>query len=232
MDLKLRLKNYTTANILPTIVAGAGTCLLKGIHLTCRHYTINDAIEKELLNGNKPILYTTWHFAFPAMSYFFSRYFRIYPGIRGVIMVSASQDGELVARVLERLGFAIIRGSSHRRGVEALSKMIKYVKQGYHAGLMADGSQGPPRKAQKGILLLSKYTGSPIMPVIFSAKPRLTFPSWDKTQLCLPFGKLVTAFGKPILVHRETPKNELETFRILLENQLNELCHITGDFSH
>ncbi len=199
------------------------------VYNSCRHYTLNDEKEKELLASGQPILYATWHFDFPGIAYLFGSYLRKDRSLRGTVMVSASQDGELVARVLRIFGFDVIRGSSHRRGVEALTRMIKMVKKGYHTGLMADGSKGPPRKAQKGIILVAKYSGCPIMPVITSGKPRIIFPSWDRTHLCLPFGKIVTAFGNPIRVSSSASRDEIEEARIELENQLNILADKVED---
>ena len=178
----------------------------------------------------KPILYATWHFDFPAIAYLFGCYLERDKTLRGTVMVSASQDGELVARVLKIFGFEVIRGSSHRKGVEALSRMIKMVKRGYHTGLMADGSKGPARKAQKGIILVAKYTGAPIMPVIMTGKPRITFPSWDRTHLCLPFGTMVTAFGNAIFVDAKASRKDIEMARKELEKQLNILADKVEEF--
>lgn len=197
--------------------------MLRAIHRSCRHYTLNDGKEKELLTSGNPILYATWHFDFPAIAALFGSYLERDSSIRGTVLVSTSKDGELVARVLQIYGFDIIRGSSHRKGVEALTRMIKMVKKGYFTGLMADGSKGPPRKAQKGILLVAKYSGFPIMPVITTGKPRVVFPSWDRTHLCLPFGKIVTAFGNPIYVDSKASRDEIEKARVELERQLNIL---------
>ena len=224
MKLKSKIQNYLKGTVYPKIIPPLAANILKAAYGSCRHYTLNDEKEKELLSSGLPILYATWHFDFPGIAYLFGSYLEKDPSLRGTVMVSASQDGELVARVLTIFGFKIIRGSSHRRGVEALTRMIKMVKEGYHTGLMADGSKGPPRKAQKGIILVAKYTGSPIVPVITSGKPRIVFPSWDKTHLCLPFGTIVTAFGNPIYVSPRASKNEIEKARIELELQLNILA--------
>ncbi len=218
-----KIENFLKGHVYPTIVPPLAANLLKVIYNSCNHYTLNDEKEKELLKSGRPVLYATWHFDFPGIAYLFGSYLERDRSLKGTVMVSASKDGELVARVLTLFGFKVIRGSSHRKGVEALTKMIKMVKKGYHTGLMADGSKGPARKAQKGIILVAKYTGSPIMPVITSGKPRLVFPSWDRTHLCLPFGTIVTAFGNPIHVSSKASREDMETARIELETQLNIL---------
>jgi len=223
MISKGNIKKYLKGTVYPKVIPPVAARLLKAIYGSCKHYTLNDEREKELLATRQPILYATWHFDFPGIAYLFGSYLEKKDIVKGTVMVSASQDGELVARVLTIFGFDVIRGSSHRKGVEALTKMIKMVKKGYYTGLMADGSKGPARIAQKGIILVAKYSGAPVMPVITTGKPRIVFPSWDRTHFCLPFGTIVTAFGNPIYVSSKATREEIETARIELEKQLNIL---------
>lgn len=47
--------------------------------------------------------------------------------------------------------------------------------------------------------------------------------SWDQFIIHKPFGKLVIAYGKPIYVPKDADDEMIETYRLKLEKNLNEL---------
>ncbi|MEW6518609.1 MAG: lysophospholipid acyltransferase family protein [Thermodesulfobacteriota bacterium] len=140
-----------------------------------------------------------------------------------VAMVSASRDGEYVSRILQSKGFATVRGSRNKGAVGALKGLMKEMARGKTAVLVADGSQGPARRAQAGTILLASRTGAPIVPVGWAADRYTTFRSWDRTAIPLPFARVVLWYGEPIRVPRELPSEELEEYRLRLEQALDEL---------
>jgi lysophospholipid acyltransferase (LPLAT)-like uncharacterized protein len=173
---------------------------------------------KPLYESRQAALCTTWHFAFPAL-------INCFRGFNAVVMVSRSRDGELITHVLEHLGYQVERGSPGKGGAQALRTMMGYVNRGCFAGLLADGSQGPARVAQKGILLLARYCGAPLVPFSMAAQPCWRFRSWDRTVLAKPFSRLVLAFGAPIWVDRQVNSEGLEQLRRQLEVALNQLTN-------
>jgi lysophospholipid acyltransferase (LPLAT)-like uncharacterized protein len=80
--------------------------------------------------------------------------------------------------------------------------------------------------AQKGILLLARYSGAPLLPVSIAAHPCWRFRSWDRTVLAKPFSRVVVAFGPPIWVGRQVTSDELEYQRQELEDTLNGLTEL------
>lgn len=138
-------------------------------------------------------------------------------------MVSASDDAEFVARILERRGVATVRGSRNRSGMRALKGLIDLMRQGSNAVIVADGSQGPPRVMQAGALLLARKTGAPILPMAVAADRYWTFHSWDRTILPKPFARLVFAYGALLAVPAETGEGEIEAARLEAEQRLNRL---------
>ena len=58
-------------------------------------------------------------------------------------MVSLSRDGAIVSRILQRLGYSVIRGSSSKGGSEALRSAQKSIAQGISPALAVDGPRGP-----------------------------------------------------------------------------------------
>jgi hypothetical protein len=140
-------------------------------------------------------------------------------------MVSRSRDGELAARIVQSLGFRTFRGSPGKGGSTALRQLIKHIQEGTGpgGGFIADGSQGPPLIAQKGILVLARHTQAPLLPVSVAASPCWRFNSWDRTLLPKPFSRVVLAFGPPMHIERNISAEGLEARRLELQNLLNGL---------
>jgi len=89
--------------------------------------------------------------------------------------------------------------------------------------LVADGSQGPSRKVQSGSILLAAKTGAAIVPVGWAASRYKTFRSWDRTALPMPFAKVVEYYGRPISVPAGLKSDELEKYRLQLQESLDDL---------
>ncbi len=190
--------------------------MIRALHGTCRVTVIGREHEDAAWAGGGPAVHVTWHFAFPAIIYYFRNR-------RGMLMVSQSRDGEWISRILHHLGYVTTRGSSGKGGSAALKEMISYVRSGHGAGIVADGSRGPACKAQLGILLLARYARVPLVPVSMAAHPCKRFRSWDRTMLARPFGRIVFAFGPAIRVERDASRERMEELRRELEDSLNRL---------
>jgi hypothetical protein len=191
-------------------------------HNTCRISVLGEEHANSLLRLKTPVLLTTWHFAFPTIVYYFRRH-------NAAIMVSRSRDGEWIARVLDHLGYRIARGSPGKGGARALREMLSHLEKGHHAGLIADGSQGPPCIAQKGILLLARYAQAPLLPVSMAARPCYRFRSWDRTVLAKPFSHIALAYGPPLWVDRHVSSEGMEQARQDLENRLNQVTRMAEE---
>ena len=145
-------------------------------------------------------------------------------------MVSGSSDGEWAARSLSSWGQIPIRGSRHKGGLLAIKEMARIMRQqGCKAGIVADGSKGPARIAQKGAIILARETGAPVVPTGFAARPAFKFNSWDRMILPLPGSKVVIVFGRPISVPPDARGIRIEEFRRNLEDSLNESTGIAEE---
>jgi len=140
-----------------------------------------------------------------------------------ITMVSKSDFGNVLTEIMRRCRFIPVRGGSGNYGREALAEIIEYIneRKGVICGIAVDGSRGPARKAQIGIVLMSQATGAPIYPARLWAKRKLFAPTWDKTAFPLPFNRLVFVVGDPIHVSPDADRQALEGHRAELE--LNEL---------
>jgi lysophospholipid acyltransferase (LPLAT)-like uncharacterized protein len=184
--------------------------------LTCRVRLHDPENFFEQMRSKQPIIASFWHYAIIFIFYFLRRY-------SAMVMVSASRDGEYIARLAREFDFSVSRGSRNNKGAEALKKLFRAVRGGNNCAIVADGSQGPPRVAQPGAILLASRTGAPVLPMVWSASRYYAIRSWDRTVIPKPFACVDYYFGEPLFVPAELKADGIETYRLLLEERLNGL---------
>jgi lysophospholipid acyltransferase (LPLAT)-like uncharacterized protein len=140
----------------------------------------------------------------------------------GLVMVSRSRDGDVIADTVERFGLCAVRGSSGRGGGDALREMGERLRrESVSAGIIVDGPRGPARVAKSGAVVLARATGLPIVPGTWWARPALRVGSWDRTLVPLPFARVVFAFEEPLWIAPGTTDAELEGYRAELTRRLD-----------
>jgi len=120
-------------------------------------------------------------------------------------LISRSNDGEFIARTVEKLGFPSIRGSSakksdlakNKHGEQAFRDMVQWVRGGGGVAITPDGPRGPAEHMEKGTPSLARVTGAPVIFVGLAAKPCLRLGSWDATMIPLPFAKAAMVWDGP-----------------------------------
>lgn len=152
-------------------------------------------------------------------------------GNKIVALFSRSADAEINARVAEKLGFGVVRGSGGRAGAHrtekggarALILLKKTLDAGTNVAMIADIAHGTPREAGLGIVTLAKVSGRPIVPVaVATSRRKVLTRTWDKTTINLPFGRKALAVGQPIYVAANATAQEMEEKRQLVTNAMNE----------
>ena len=96
------------------------------------------------------------------------------------ILISQHRDGEYIARIAERLGFRVARGSATRGGARAFRELLQRLRDGSHVVITPDGPKGPRGRVKPGVIQLSRLSGMPILPVAFGAWPRTILKSWRR----------------------------------------------------
>ena len=140
-------------------------------------------------------------------------------------MVSASRDGGALAAILECFDIRPVRGSSSRRGHQALLELTTWAERGFDLAITTDGPRGPCYVVSDGVIFLAQLTGLPIIPFSFYARRKIRLKSWDRFQIPLPFSRCEMSFSKPIHVPREASDAERETIRRQLEQILKDISH-------
>ena len=145
------------------------------------------------------------------------------------VLVSRSKDGEIIAQVIEHMGFKTIRGSKGKKGaVEASMQMLSALKEGEDCAMMVDGPKGPAKIAKDGVIKLAKMAGVPIVPVNWYSSNFnwIKFPSWDKLEMPIFNTNLINMYGKPIYVSED---DDIEAKRQELQASLEELDLKAGE---
>lgn len=143
---------------------------------------------------------------------------------RGIVMlISRHRDGELIARVIERLGFGTARGSSTRGGEEGAREMLRHVLEGRQVGVTPDGPRGPARVVKPGTVFLASRSGRPFVPVASAASRAWVARSWDGFRVPWPFARVVVAFGDPITVPADLDAASTEAWSLRLGAALDAL---------
>ncbi len=146
------------------------------------------------------------------------------PGMLNVL-VSQSNDGEIVAKATEAIGIKTIRGSRGRKGAEATLKLIEKLEQGENIAITVDGPKGPNRVVKKGIINIAKLSQVPIVPVAWFSKSFCfrKFNSWDGFYFPCGGVKSIALYGEPIYVPQDCDDEGLEVYRKKLEDELHRL---------
>ncbi len=191
-----------------------GAALLRALGATWR---VRWAGHADPVGAGVPAVGALWHRAlFPAT-------WR-YRDAGVAIPVSRSPDGERIVAVLDRLGFAPSpRGSSSSGGPAALAGAIRAARQGRVLAVLCDGPRGPARRCKPGVLAIARAAGIPLYPLAVAARPAISFRSWDRTLLPLPFARVHFQMGTPIRVASDASRDELEQLRAELERALETL---------
>ena len=213
-----RIRDFANEILMARLVGKVVAPLARIWFNTCRVTIINEQVYREYASNDTPVVVGTWHRAAIYFLYFFG-------WLHPMIMISQSKDGEILAQYTSAMGGVPARGSSSRGGREAMKQMQNHLSSGGKAcATVLDGPRGPAYVAKKGMIVLSKLTGSPFLPVIWSANRTLTIKnSWDKMVLPLPWSKVYIAFGDPIHIPSNISREEMENYRQMVEVRLNTM---------
>ena len=171
-------------------------------------------------------IYCVWHnrLALSMKIYFaFGRRRHASPGLAG--LVSASRDGALLAKIFQNFGVQPVRGSSSRRGAQALLELKTWADRGYDLAITPDGPRGPRYVVQDGAMVIAQVTGLPIVPASYHLKWKIQMKSWDGFQIPLPFSICTVSAGKIVNVPRDISDAARMELQKQLEAELRAISH-------
>ncbi|OQY26854.1 MAG: hypothetical protein B6244_12295 [Candidatus Cloacimonetes bacterium 4572_55] len=190
-----------------------GALLIRLLGASWRVRLINRDLEQNLKSQHSAVILAFWH-----SQMLIPTYTQRQRDTR--IMISQSKDGEYIARTVQRLGFTPVRGSTSRRGAQALAEMVRQGRAGYDLGITPDGPRGPRYQARIGAAILARDSGLPVIPCGVTAKKRIELNTWDRFAIPYPFTTAVVRYNPPIYVSPDADRKELEKKRLEIEKAL------------
>jgi len=170
------------------------------------------------------IIFALWHNRLALCVPLYERYLRAHDPSRSVVaLVSASRDGGLLTHILELFNIEVARGSSSRRGPQALRELVSWGENGYDLAITPDGPRGPCYAAQEGVISTAQLTGLAIVPASYHLNWKIQLKSWDRFQIPLPFARCEVITGRVIRIPRESDEAQRETFRAELETEMRAI---------
>lgn len=189
--------------LLSSIFAGYSKLVFRTLRMTVEGAEQAQAVWAQGRETGAGAILCFWHSRIPMSPLSWPQDLAVRQDMRALI--SRSNDGEFIARTVEKLGFPAIRGSSakktdlakNKNGEQAFRDMVKWVKDGGGVAITPDGPRGPAEHMEKGTPSLARITGAPVIFVGLAAKPCIRLGSWDQTMVPLPFARAAMVWDGP-----------------------------------
>ncbi len=173
---------------------------------------------------NEALIFAVWHNRLSLSLTLYEKFVRRHqPERKFACLVSASKDGGLLARVMELFRVEAVRGSSSKRGAQALRELVAMGELGYDIAITPDGPRGPCYIVRDGVIATAQLTGMTIVPTSYRLNWKIRLKSWDRFQIPLPFARCDITTGRVMRVPRETTEAERETLRQQLEAEMRAI---------
>jgi hypothetical protein len=164
-----------------------------------------------------------WHNRLLLLPFVIKRYL---PERRGAALISTSRDGAILADLVGRFGFEVVRGSSSRKGASAIRQLAEVIAQGKDVVITPDGPRGPAYELGQGIVYLAQQSGAAVVPVNMEYSSCWRARSWDRFILPKPFSRVRVIFGPPHRVAPTTSEEEFESERQRLQDAMLQLVEM------
>jgi lysophospholipid acyltransferase (LPLAT)-like uncharacterized protein len=149
-------------------------------------------------------------------------------GKQVAVMISRSFDGEYIARILSKLRYRPVRGSSSRGAVGAMMGMREELEAGHPAVFTIDGPRGPRYVAKPGPVLLAKKTGQSINCFYIAIDDAWILNSWDQMIIPKPFARACAYFSSPMNVPADATEEQMSVFHQQMQETL-ERCRMKAE---
>jgi lysophospholipid acyltransferase (LPLAT)-like uncharacterized protein len=120
---------------------------------------------------------------------------RVLKGKKGKVLISPSRDGKIASYIVRSYGFEVIESSYRKDRFKGALEIIKTYNLKLSLGIIPDGPLGPRYKVKPELFKLLKKLNANITLIGVGYKKFITFKSWDKFELPLPFSKVFIIFS-------------------------------------
>ena len=147
-------------------------------------------------------------------------------------LTSKSKDGDILAKILKKWNYQVVRGSSSSGGDAALGIMIDFVKNKFSIAITPDGPRGPRQKFKPGAVVTAKKTGIPVVLAGVGFKKKKILNNWDKFEIPYFFSRVNVIYSEPIYVDTNLTYEETSSVILKFEEELNNLQQLAQDFKN
>ena len=167
-----------------------------------------------------------WHEEVVAAPYVYRKL-----GYRAHVLIARGGPGNVATAVAERMGHAVTRGGTSRRGSRhrplALRNLIRDLRAdpGGIMAVLVDGPSGPRYRMKPGPVLIARECQLPVVLLRVWCTRSIRLGSWDQAAVPLP-GTTIHIYGEgPFAVPEDTTERAgLNRFRRELEGKLLRLA--------
>ena len=132
----------------------------------------------------KPAVIAFWHGEMLPVWKFFSN-------TNSYAIVSLNKDGEILAQLLSKWRYKLLRGSSSRGGSEIIDEIVNNCEENFFL-ITPDGPRGQRMQCKAGAFVISQRKDIPLFFIKCEVlRKKVFFRSWDKFELPLPFTKII-----------------------------------------
>lgn len=172
------------------LISALGGLVLRLLGATWRVRRVGGQAFDTMLARNEPFIVVFWHGEIVPVTWVHRQ--------RGIApLISRHADGEVIARIVEGLGYRTVRGSTSRGGVRALLETAQLVNDGITVGFTPDGPRGPRHVFAPGALIVAQRTGRPIIALGATASRAWRLRSWDRHLVPKPFATVTIRYSEP-----------------------------------
>jgi hypothetical protein len=180
-------------------------------------FTIADHANVIGAPPNERYIGALWHNRLLLLPFLIKRFL---PERRGAALISGSRDGALLADLVERFGFEVVRGSSSKKGASAIRQLAEVIARGKDAVITPDGPRGPAYELDQGIVFLAQQSGAAVVPINLEYSSCWRIKSWDRFILPKPFSTVRVIFGPPHRVAQTSTEAGFEQERARLQDAM------------
>ena len=196
------------------LISWAGYLLIRLIGATLRYELITEpGCLGDNLNSAPLAIWCFWHRCVIPATYRLRKN-------KIAVMTSRSFDGEYIARIIQKLGYIPVRGSSSRGGAAALLGMRAQLEQGHAVAFTIDGPRGPRYVAKPGPVVLAKKTAVPISCFYVAVERAWILNSWDRMMIPKPFSRAMFYGSSPIYVSADATNEQMSALHQQMQEAL------------
>lgn len=214
--IKKFIKTRNSGPFLSSLLSG----YLRFVELTSKQTHVNELPFNSLMQSKKSFIIAMWHGQIPFFLWGWSKQ----KPAKLTAFISSHRDGRVMGLTMARFGHNLIEFNKKEphKGIIRATKLLKEndsKQQACYLAFAPDGPRGPAEVVKPGIFMLASRANVPIIPISANAKYGMSFNSWDKMRIPLPFNHIYIKWGTPIEVEGKTTDQIQEA----LNHQLQSL---------